>query len=54
VHFDDVGALIAEVRERLAPDVAVLVKGSRSARMERVVAGLTGEAPFENDGGGLH
>jgi UDP-N-acetylmuramoyl-tripeptide--D-alanyl-D-alanine ligase len=43
VHFEDVAALIAEVRERLAPDVALLVKGSRSARMERVVAGLTGE-----------
>jgi len=43
VHFDDAGALIAEVRERLAPDVAVLVKGSRSSRMERVVAGLTGQ-----------
>jgi UDP-N-acetylmuramoyl-tripeptide--D-alanyl-D-alanine ligase len=43
VHFEDVAALIAEVRERLKPDVAVLVKGSRSARMERVVAGLTGE-----------
>jgi UDP-N-acetylmuramoyl-tripeptide--D-alanyl-D-alanine ligase len=43
VHFDDAGALIAEVRERLSPGVAVLVKGSRSSRMERVVAGLTGE-----------
>ena len=42
VHFDDVDALLAEVRERLAPGVAVLVKGSRSSRMERVVAGLTG------------
>jgi UDP-N-acetylmuramoyl-tripeptide--D-alanyl-D-alanine ligase len=42
VHFDDVDALVAEVRERLGPDVAVLVKGSRSSRMERVVAGLTG------------
>jgi UDP-N-acetylmuramoyl-tripeptide--D-alanyl-D-alanine ligase len=49
VHFDDVGALVAEVRERLSPDVAVLVKGSRSSRMERVVAGLTGE---EAVGGG--
>jgi UDP-N-acetylmuramoyl-tripeptide--D-alanyl-D-alanine ligase len=49
VHFDDVQALVAEVRERLAPGVAVLVKGSRSARMERVVAGLTGE-----DIGGHH
>jgi UDP-N-acetylmuramyl pentapeptide synthase len=43
VHFEDVGALVAEVRERLTPEVAVLVKGSRGSRMERVVAGLTGE-----------
>ena len=50
VHFDDVAALVAEVRERLAPDVAVLVKGSRSSRMERVVAGLTGEEQV----GGAH
>jgi UDP-N-acetylmuramoyl-tripeptide--D-alanyl-D-alanine ligase len=49
VHFNDVAELVAEVRERLAPEVALLVKGSRSARMERVVAGLTGESP---DGGG--
>jgi UDP-N-acetylmuramoyl-tripeptide--D-alanyl-D-alanine ligase len=49
VHFNDVAELIAEVRERLAPDVALLVKGSRSSRMERVVAGLTGE---ETIGGG--
>ncbi|MGQ0586634.1 MAG: UDP-N-acetylmuramoyl-tripeptide--D-alanyl-D-alanine ligase [Gammaproteobacteria bacterium] len=50
VHFEDVDALVAEIRERLAPDVAVLVKGSRSARMERVVAGLTGE----EHAGGMH
>ena len=43
VHFASVEELVAEVRERLAPDVALLVKGSRSSRMERVVAGLTGE-----------
>lgn len=49
VHFDDVGALVAEVRERLSPEVAVLVKGSRSSRMERAVAGLTGQ---EQVGGG--
>jgi len=50
VHFDDIDALIAEVRERLSPEVAVLVKGSRSSRMERVVAGLTGEEHV----GGVH
>ena len=54
VHFDDLGALIAEVRERLSPGVAVLVKGSRSARMERVVAALTGEGDVENQAGGMH
>ncbi|MBI3171406.1 MAG: UDP-N-acetylmuramoyl-tripeptide--D-alanyl-D-alanine ligase [Hydrocarboniphaga effusa] len=43
VHFNDLAELIAEVGQRLAADVAVLVKGSRSSRMERVVAGLTGE-----------
>ena len=51
VHFKDVDELVAEVRARLAPDVAVLVKGSRSARMERVVAGLTGEDQSGNHGG---
>ena len=43
VHFKDITELIAEVRQRLAADVALLVKGSRSSRMERVVAGLTGD-----------
>jgi UDP-N-acetylmuramoyl-tripeptide--D-alanyl-D-alanine ligase len=43
VHYSDIAELIAEVGQRLAADVAVLVKGSRSSRMERVVAGLTGE-----------
>ena len=50
VHFAGVEELVAEVRERLAPDVALLVKGSRSSRMERVVAGLTGEESV----GGAH
>jgi UDP-N-acetylmuramoyl-tripeptide--D-alanyl-D-alanine ligase len=43
VHFPDVEELVAEVSQRLTPEVAVLVKGSRAARMERVVAGLTGQ-----------
>ncbi|HVT34397.1 MAG TPA: Mur ligase family protein, partial [Nevskiaceae bacterium] len=40
--FDDAHALADAARARLSPNVAVLVKGSRSARMERVVAALCG------------
>lgn len=47
-HFDDMESLIEALRKDLTmpgrPDVAVLVKGSRSSRMEKVVAALTGEA----------
>jgi UDP-N-acetylmuramoyl-tripeptide--D-alanyl-D-alanine ligase len=46
-HFDDMEALVdALLMDLKAPeraDVAVLVKGSRSSHMERVVAALTGE-----------
>lgn len=42
-HFDSVEALTAALRPQLGPQVSVLVKGSRSARMERVVAALTGQ-----------
>lgn len=38
--FVDLEALVASLRGRLAPGTTVLVKGSRSARMERVVAAL--------------
>jgi UDP-N-acetylmuramoyl-tripeptide--D-alanyl-D-alanine ligase len=44
-HFPDVEALIEALATDLAAagaDVAVLVKGSRAARLERVVAALTG------------
>jgi UDP-N-acetylmuramoyl-tripeptide--D-alanyl-D-alanine ligase len=41
--FGDVDALVAALRPRLGDNTTVLVKGSRSARMERVVAALTGE-----------
>ncbi len=40
--FDDVDALVAALRKGLDEGVTVLVKGSRGARMERVVAALTG------------
>ena len=36
----DVEDLIAEARRSLRPDVAVLVKGSRANRLERVTAAL--------------
>ncbi|MDR0996451.1 MAG: UDP-N-acetylmuramoyl-tripeptide--D-alanyl-D-alanine ligase [Zoogloeaceae bacterium] len=39
-HFDDIDALIAALRPLLNPDTAVLVKGSRFMKMERVVAAL--------------
>ena len=39
-HFHDVDALIESVCDDLDPDAAILVKGSRSMRMERVVAAL--------------
>ncbi|MFO1494666.1 MAG: UDP-N-acetylmuramoyl-tripeptide--D-alanyl-D-alanine ligase [Lysobacterales bacterium] len=41
-HFERIEDLIAAVQTDLAPGVTVLVKGSRSARMERVVQALTG------------
>ncbi len=43
VHFEDLDELVAEIRQRLEAGVTVLVKGSRSSRMERVVAGLAGK-----------
>jgi len=41
--FADVDALVAALGKSIGSDMTVLVKGSRSARMERVVAALTGE-----------
>ena len=38
--FDDIDALIAAAKTSLAPGVAVLIKGSRSNRLERVSAAL--------------
>ncbi len=39
--FEDIDALIAEAKASLAPGVAVLIKGSRSNRLERVSAALS-------------
>lgn len=42
-HFSDINMLIAELRRVAEPGVVILVKGSRSMRMERVVDGLVEE-----------
>lgn len=42
--FEQVDDLVAALRDELGEGVTVLVKGSRGARMERVVAGLVGTA----------
>ncbi|SCZ50449.1 UDP-N-acetylmuramoyl-tripeptide--D-alanyl-D-alanine ligase [Thiohalomonas denitrificans] len=41
-HFDTIDALVAALRSELSPEVTVLVKGSRTARMERVADALAG------------
>lgn len=41
--FADLDALIAEVRSALVPGVAVLIKGSRSNRLERVAQALAAQ-----------
>ncbi|MEY2341935.1 UDP-N-acetylmuramoyl-tripeptide--D-alanyl-D-alanine ligase [Acidithiobacillus sp. IBUN Pt1247-S3] len=43
-HFADVDALVTALQPVLAANVTVLVKGSRAARMERVVSALRQEA----------
>ncbi|NND90371.1 MAG: UDP-N-acetylmuramoyl-tripeptide--D-alanyl-D-alanine ligase [Granulosicoccus sp.] len=51
-HFTDQEALIADIRTRLGAGVTVLVKGSRSARMERVVKALMPVARTSSAGAG--
>ena len=41
--FKDIDSLIAEARSSLAPGIAVLIKGSRSNRLERVTNALAAE-----------
>ncbi|MGH8599852.1 MAG: UDP-N-acetylmuramoyl-tripeptide--D-alanyl-D-alanine ligase, partial [Burkholderiales bacterium] len=36
-HFPRIEELLAEIENRLAPDVTMLIKGSRFMHMERVV-----------------
>jgi UDP-N-acetylmuramoyl-tripeptide--D-alanyl-D-alanine ligase len=43
--FADIDALIGEARNTLAPGVAVLIKGSRANRLERVSAALATTPP---------
>jgi UDP-N-acetylmuramoyl-tripeptide--D-alanyl-D-alanine ligase len=42
-HFESLDTLIDTLRDELGNGVAVLVKGSRSARMERVIEALSRE-----------
>ena len=37
MHFPDIDALLMNIKNRLAPELTVLVKGSRFMQMERVV-----------------
>lgn len=49
-RFDDTEQLAAALAPQLDRTITLLVKGSRSARMERVVSALTGESSH----GGMH
>ncbi len=50
-HFADIDTMLAELKSTLAPDVTVLVKGSRFMQMERVVKAF---ALDESAGGDAH
>lgn len=44
-HFADQAALIDALREACTPDTTILIKGSRSAAMDKVVAALSEASP---------
>ena len=48
--FSDMDALIAEARSALAPGIAVLIKGSRSNRLERVTNALAANPSTSSHG----
>jgi len=43
LHYERIQELLADLENELAPDVTVLVKGSRAMKMERVVDSFVGE-----------
>lgn len=47
-HFTDREQLIAELKPRLQANTSVLIKGSRSMRMEKIVAGIIPENQLEH------
>ena len=53
-HYASVGALVADLTPLLAPDVTVLVKGSRFMRMERVVQAIVEADAGENKDAHVH
>lgn len=44
-HFESQEALIDDLRRAMHADMTILVKGSRSSKMERVVAGIIDDQP---------
>ena len=48
-HYTRIEDLLAEIENALAPDVAVLIKGSRFMQMERVVAALADDGEERGD-----
>ena len=51
-HFDNQEALIKSLRKAMHGEMTVLVKGSRSMKMERVVAGIVEADSNAETGGG--
>jgi UDP-N-acetylmuramoyl-tripeptide--D-alanyl-D-alanine ligase len=49
-YFDSIESLIATARAALAPGVAVLIKGSRANRLERVAAALAASPSAQQEG----